>query len=299
MSSSSRTFFLNRGVYVWNADSSRGTPWPTLAQTESLHSLLVAFCIEHNFNSVIIYNGAIEWDEATYAQKNINFQEGFRKLFKRLNDRGIKVGMAWYLNDEVNNLDNFEKAVLIVDAVDNFNKKYPESRIHSINGDQEPSNTAVYPQYLSMLQMMKNRRDELGADFEIDVSLKPLWLHQQFNGQDMFKNVYNHIDSGMIMAYSSNFENTKSMATKTVNYAESVNKNSTVAVETDPRSGLESASYGTLIAGGQHDTFLGYLDTLDTMFENKEGYHGTVVHAWSQYFKLLYGSEPVDFGGDL
>lgn len=293
------SFFEERGVYVWNADSSLSTPWYTLAQTDSLHDLLVAFCLEYNYTTAIVYNGAIEWDYTAYQLGDINFQSDFVKLYEKLNERGIKVSMAWYLNDQVNDLSNYERAVDIIDAVHNFNQAYPKSRIHSIHGDQEPSNPAVYVDYLIMLKRMQDRRDELGADFKIEVSIKPKWLNDCFAGLDFYNYIFNYIDSGMMMAYSSNYATTKAWATEVVNFAELVNKNCTIAVETDPRPGLTSDSYGGLIEGGGHNTFLGYLADLDTTFDTKTSYHGPVVHAWASYFELLYNVQPVNFVGDL
>ena len=280
-----------RTLYVWNGDMTRRYDWYSLLQNvNNLHDTLINFCIEHGFTKVIIFNGTIEWDYAIYNSGVINYETNCKDLFTKLNNKGIKVALGWYLNDSVNNLNNWEKATSILDAVKNFNIKYPEARIQSIHGDQEPYKPELYEDYLNMNSLLKNHSKEINSGIKIGASIKPGWF-SDYKGKLMIDHVVETLDFGMIMAYSYIISDMKEYG----NQALARGIPMEIAVEVDPRQDLidQNISFGQFIKNNPQ-AFKDLLDECDQEWSTKSNYLGMVVHSFSHYFGLLNGHQPVD-----
>ena len=148
-----------------------------------------------------------------------------------------------------------------------------------------------------MNHIMVDTRNQLNSTIRLGAALKPLWLSQNFNGKPFFQHVMDILDEGMVMAYSNTQSITESWGDSAIAYANSISKRMEVAVEVDPAV-VASDSYASMIQGNPQ-AFLNMLTQLDNRWAENPSYDGMTVHAWAQYFALLYSVQPINFVGTL
>lgn len=297
---------IYKTLYTWNADYTKATPWYNLLNdVNNAHNLYIAFLKKYNFDRVIIYNGALEWDYTTsYALGVINFETSTRVLIEKLNANKIDVQIAFYVNDAVNNLVGYENAVKIVQAVINFNNKYPNAHISGIHSDQEPSSISVYPQLEAMLQFMTEyvTSQNLNYDLTISNAIKPSWLVGQYVNNKPFVNaVLNTTRDSMMMAYSNNLSTINSYIVNVLNAAIETNSYIHIGLETQKPSTnpTPQETIYTMIANNNNDNiFEPYLTTLFDLCQqvnvnnNRTVCTGITLHHYSSYFEALYNTQP-------
>lgn len=287
---------ISKALYTWNPDFTRSVPWYyLLTNVNNAHSRYINFLNEWGFNKVMIYNGAIEWDYQTYASGQLNYQSDCVSLFSQLNSQGIEVDIVIYINDDINNLNGYEKAVDVVKAVKAFNAAYPAARISGIHLDQEPNNIGVYGDLLATFDLMKA---EVGNyPLTINSAIKPLWLTQLYtDGRPFFQSVIDKTDNSMLMAYSNNPTTIRQWANIGLNYADSVLKLLDIAVETQEPSDNPPASdtlYSSIADGAHSSQFIPLITELNGEFMDYNNYGGLVIHHYSSYYHAINGVQPI------
>ena len=286
-----------KSLYTWNPDFTRNVPWYNLlTNVNNAHDKYISFLNQWDFNKVMIYNGAIEWDSTIYEAGQLNFQSDCVNLFTRLNAEGIDINIVIYINDAINDLTGYENTVNVVKAVKNFNTAYPNARISGIHLDQEPNNVAVYSDLLATFDLMKA---EVGDyPLTINSAIKPLWLTQLYtDGRPFFKSVIDKTDNSMLMAYSNNPATIRQWANTGLNYAIEVAKLLDIALETQIPSDNPPASdtlYYSITNGAHATQFLPLIAELNGEFTNDYSnyYGGLVIHHYSSYYHAINGVQP-------
>lgn len=77
-----------------------------------------------------------------------------------------------YLNDEPDNLENYERMEQIAEAVRLFKNANSDLLIGTLHIDQEPANPTAYTDYIRMLYLA-------GQKLPISVAIKPLWVRTE------------------------------------------------------------------------------------------------------------------------
>lgn len=291
---------IAKALYVWNPGELAGKWWHWERRDIEL---LVSFCTVHNFQRVIVFIGSVEWDwEQHFQHKRLPHENTFAQLFHALRSAGVTPSVAFYLNDAINNLQGWAKAADVVSAVAAFNGRYPASAVAGIDGDQEP--TQITEDYLRMKAHMRSKRDELGAQLSITAALKPGWLSKPYPGTtSMASAALEHLDEGMIMAYSREPQVSMGIGDKTLAQAHSVGMASemerrvSVAVELSPRA-PGSDTFWSMASGPDKAAFFQMVVDMDDHYRNGQHsvtYHDFVIHDYEGIFEALYGVKATSY----
>jgi hypothetical protein len=100
---------------------------------------LIDFCRNKSINTIYVFIGSWEWDQATFNTGKLYNEAGYAALIQKANAAGIRIWALFYLYDDPNNLTSYATATTkIIDAVGGFNQRYPYSGFDGIQADNEP-----------------------------------------------------------------------------------------------------------------------------------------------------------------
>lgn len=314
---------IPKSLYVWShtTDSTitRNLPaWVAFLKNENDEAVYLAeFCHTHGFTEVYLFIGSVEWEyDEFFSKGEVPYRSDLRNTVSILTEMGIKTHFLVYLNDEVNNLDSYEKITKVAEAVANFQQKYPNLSIGTLHIDQEPNDPSQYEKYIKMLGLAS-------AYMPISVALKPVWLRTTLTSisdkfslfdlsleipsliniadtAEMFSDVIYYLTSGSaIMAYSDRTEQIVELAQDSYHSASRVGITSLkTAIETGYTNNLpedETLHYEII---NQKDSWFTRFIELHGKFESSSTALGitqnVVIHDYAQYFKTLYCVLPID-----
>ena len=74
---------------------------------------LVQFAEFYGFTEITLFDGSVEWDNAHLQLNQLPYAEQLEVCIRKLNSRGIGVNLAFYLNDDINNMAGWEQVEVI------------------------------------------------------------------------------------------------------------------------------------------------------------------------------------------
>eukprot|EP00702_Spironucleus_salmonicida_P005488 EST46779.1 Hypothetical protein SS50377_13177 [Spironucleus salmonicida] len=83
--------------------------------------ILSKFVEKHQFHSLFVYGGCVQWDSPSWVRSQIPYQESLRKFFEKF--PGQKPGLMVYLNDISSNFTAYENVQYFGQALNTFNSK--------------------------------------------------------------------------------------------------------------------------------------------------------------------------------
>lgn len=152
----------------------------------------------------------------------------FINLFSELRRAGITTTATFYLNDDPNDMTNYQLVGDVGATFQRFNTANPQSAVSKIDGDQEPDHVST--DYLEMNRILANK-----TSLQVGASLKPAWLREVFGAgaaRTALQAALGSLSSGMMMAYSSDSGTVRSLADMALVQAASAGSFVSVAVET-------------------------------------------------------------------
>jgi hypothetical protein len=292
--SSAKQQYLNtmKGLYVWNPGKTEGTQWWGWSDNGNTPRL-VSFCNAHNFKRAIVFVGTVEWDWAdNFKTHQLPHEAHFVTLFRALRTAGIKPTAAFYLNDDPNSMVGVDKTMDVVHTIAAFNLAHPDAVIAGLEGDQEPNR--VDGEYERMGKIMRPTRDDLDIHLEIGAGLRPKWLNQAPD----FHDALDSLDSGMLMAYSSQKSVSRTMARRALVHANDVGKSLSIAIEVANMPDLADDTFYNMVNMLDKDPFFAMVAEMNATYSADEFYVDMVIHAYHHYFDVLFGVHPDAFGSD-
>ncbi|EFO61572.1 Hypothetical protein GLP15_3573 [Giardia lamblia P15] len=310
-----------KSLYVWShtTDSKIGTTpaWQVLLEDRYDEvTYLCTFCKQHGISEVYLFIGSAEWEwDEYFSNLQIPHLQAVRSAIAKLTAKKITTHPMIYLNDEPDNLSNYDRMEQIAEAVRLFKESNPDLLIGTLHIDQEPANPTAYTDYIRMLYLAAQK-------LPISVAIKPLWvrtelaaIEESFSLFDLaleidmlldiqsvaerFSDVVYYITShATMMAYSNTKAQVESLATGAMDSAVRVGKQyAESAIEVGYTNNLpaeETLHY--VLTGDKQGWFDSFLD-LNTSFtktaEERSLSHRTVIHDYSQYFYSLYCELPI------
>eukprot|EP00702_Spironucleus_salmonicida_P007180 EST48471.1 hypothetical protein SS50377_11420 [Spironucleus salmonicida] len=83
--------------------------------------ILSKFVEKHQFHSLFVYGGCVQWDSPSWVRSQIPYQESLRQFFGKF--PGQKPGLMVYLNDISSNFTAYENVQYFGQALNTFNSK--------------------------------------------------------------------------------------------------------------------------------------------------------------------------------
>lgn len=299
---------LPKSLYVWNPTTQmriEDVPnWVALIQNRNQSAdKLIKFVQVSGFNRVVFFVGAVEWEwESSYRKHQLPHEADLAKVIKRLNDVNIKVYALFYLNDAHNDLSDYEKARDVVDAVHNFNLRYPSSRFAGIHGDQEPYKSSQYESLLTMNKLMKQRIQQLQSDLSLRMTIKPMWIKEEYEGvhgkRPFYQYAIDTVDEVVLMDYFDDPEQIVKVALPLLDHAQQQGKKAEIMLETgwvnvsDPNTFYEEMQVDV-------GNVLCIFRALHNRFSQHPAFRQLVIHDFAQFFSNIYGAEPYWYDGPI
>jgi len=278
---------LKKSLYIWNPGNKNKDDVDWWAWTPRNIQLLVSVCKIHGFSHVMVFTGSVYWDwKSSWSQQKVPFEDMFITLFGELRRAGITVTATFYLNDEPNDMTNYQRAADVGATFVRFNSANPQSAVSGVDGDQEPEKVSA--EYLEMNRLLAGGKLQVGA------SLKPAWLKPASKTPTPLQAVLGSLTSGMIMAYRSDAREVRSLADEMLAQAASIGASASVAVETSWRPPPEETLWA--LARSDPSSFIKMLVDLDEhLAKAGKAYQGLVLHDYEGYFKAMYGVLATDY----
>lgn len=310
-----------KSLYVWShtTDNKFGDKPAWQVMLEDKHdeiAYLCAFCKQHGVSEVYLFIGSAEWEWDTYfSNLQIPHLQAVRSAIAKLTTHKITTHPMVYLNDEPDDLSNYERMAQIAEAVKLFKNANPSLLIGTLHIDQEPANPTKYADYIRMLNLA-------AQELPISVAIKPLWVRTElaviedsFSLFDLaleldtlidiqsiaerFSDVVYYLTShATMMAYSNTKAQIEKLATSAMDSAVRVGKQYTEsAIEVGYTNNLpiEETLHYSLVEDKQRwfDNFLDLNASFAKSAKDRSLSHRIVIHDYSQYFYSLYCDLPV------
>ena len=295
-------------LYAWNSVSRKKidgvSNWLLLLKNENQSfDKLIEFCNIHGFNAINLFVGSVQWEWQDYFRHHILPMEAYLKdNIAKANNNGIKVFALYYLNDEPNNLKDYQLIEDFVASVDSFNNRYPAASFVGISGDQEPWQKEVYQDYLQTNKIIKNKINQLNSDLITSVALKPLWVDQLYDGykgeKAFFEYVLEDVDQAALMAYYDDVDMIKNIALPVLAYANNTGQKIDIILETGWINVLDPNTFYEEIKKDKKG-FLDFVFNLNQDLKVNDSFSNIVIHDFTQFFKSLYLKEPYYFDKDI
>lgn len=215
----------------------------------------------------------------------------FINLFSELRRAGIATTATFYLNDDPNDMTNYQLVADVGATFQRFNTANPQSAVSKIDGDQEPDHVST--DYLEMNRILANK-----TSLQVGASLKPAWLREVFGAgaaRTALQAALGSLSSGMMMAYSSDSGTVRSLADMALVQAASAGSFVSVAVETSWRAPAADTLWA--MASRNQVAFFELLVDLDDHLRRQPGgaYQSLVLHDYEAYFMAMYGVRATDY----
>lgn len=284
-------------LYVWNASTMKPTPRESnhhgvYTNQNNTRDRLAKFVKLHGFSKVYFFVGAIEWEwDSVFGKHTLHDEDDLALTVSALREAGADVHAMWYLNDDPNSLSNFKRAADIVETVHAYNERHPKAKLSGVHCDQEPSRPDAYADLKAMFELQVERNKELKAGLTVGASLKPLWLRETWQGRKLFEHLVDVLDETTLMAYNNNPATVKKLAAPLLAYSGKVGKPVEIAIETGTHNAAEEETFAGAIEQDP-ERFFEIVGDLADHFGRQDAFERIVIHAFSQYFKVLHAVEP-------
>ncbi len=278
--------------------------------------LFFDFCENKSIRVLYMSCGSYQWSD--YSSGGLAYQEEHMIPFlEEANARGIQVWYMYYLNDDRDHISLVNKPnqiLTIAQAVDNFNKKYPNCRFAGIHCDQEPGDTSVYTGLLENTKRAYEWIEESGADLLTSQALRPAWRNQNitWNGETKIMNQHmqDWLHHSVLMAYNHSANKVYEWSEPIINYADSIGRSAAIGSEvadlTDLWDGSEYETWwGKLVAENAETRFqvsssspVTWEDMMHTAvdkFRDNPSFDRMAIHSYGEYFWHWFGQHPRDY----
>ena len=302
---------LNKILYVWNGgDPKLWYQWP-----QKNIDLLVNFCKVHGFTEVNIFVGSSADLTNGWMRGNI---DQYKVLFQALSSANISIYTLFYDNDDPNDIpvpntpiaDNYKN---LIDTLLNLKKSPEYSGIKGISYDQEPYNSAVYPNFQSRVCNIVDYAHQKGIGF--GMALKMHWLTISSIGKQFLSKMNQPNDRPILMDYfpwqpqNNSVENQLAYQNICEKYVDplfqesygSAKINIALETETDAFSGglpVNAFSGDGKIEGLSPNDFWLTVVNLEAKYNSSVNFGMIVVHQYGNspkgvgYFNAMYQADP-------
>lgn len=309
-----------KSLYVWShtTENRIGNKPAWQVMLEDAHdeiAYLCAFCKQHGVSEIYLFIGSAEWEwDAHFSNLQIPHLTAVRSAITKLTAQKIKTHPMVYLNDEPNDLSNYDRMEQIAEAVKLFKDSNPSLLIGTLHIDQEPSDPTKYADYIRMLNLAAQK-------LPISVAIKPLWVRTELaviedsfslfdlaleldtlldiqSVAERFSDVVYYLTShATMMAYSNTKIQIEKLATGAMDSAMRVGKQyaeSAIEVGYTNNLPIEETLHYSLVADkqGWFDSFLELDASFNKSAKERSLSHRIVIHDYSQYFYTLYCDLP-------
>ncbi|CAL6078547.1 Conserved_hypothetical protein [Hexamita inflata] len=302
-----------KSLYVWSHASSyidSEPAWYRLSMNyNGAFDDLISFCKFHGFSKLYLFAGSVEWEwNGIFQNKKFIHHNEFIQQLLKLQQNNIEVELAFYLNDDPNDMSGYEKVVDIANTVLEASKTV---KIKAIHFDQECYNKGSYDKLIKMLRLSN-------AIYPTTSTVKPLWVRQtkadvitslspelqlewnthDTNQADTNKQyqyfvdlLINSVSGSDMMSYSNVTDTIKTLSN---NYFKRVNQFGL--------SGHPIVETGFGASPPEEETLhYEYVKDNNKFFafiaEMAQTYKNIVIHDYRQYYLSLYCKNPVEWQG--
>ena len=202
-------------LWVWRPSFSNkvnGKPaWHLLYDDKKVQKILIDFVKKQNIKRIFLYIGSIqrEWDQY-FKNKRLYNERWLVHLLKELKDNDIEIYWLFYINDNPNDLSNYERVKDLVKAVANYNRHYPEASFDWLQIDQEPYKIGIYPKFLNFLKLTYSLCKS--NNLKVQLATKPLWVTQKYHNKPFVDILSKYVDELVLMDYYDDLWKIKELA---------------------------------------------------------------------------------------
>eukprot|EP00702_Spironucleus_salmonicida_P004322 EST45613.1 hypothetical protein SS50377_14467 [Spironucleus salmonicida] len=260
---------------------------------------LVEFSLFHGFTEVTLFAGSVEWESLDFDRGRLPHEEDVLYALRKLRAKGIKASLAFYINDDINNMTSWQYSGKIAAIAKRINSA--DTPISMIHFDQEPDQAESYS---ALVQMLKLANDI----FPTGTAVKPAWLRTPLSGISFpadiqaiiadesqvatLADLINRLTTNsQVMAYSNTWDDVQALAELMKQSAAKFGKSSTPILETSFGGNLPDTE--TLYQQVQGNQTKWYRDV--TAFAAK--HRSVVIHDYRHYYSNFLCSEPVIWKG--
>ncbi len=280
-------------LWVWKTSFSNVLNWKMsrkyLYDSGTQQDNLVNFVKTNNIKKVYLFIWSLQWNwDSLYSKHKLYNEQWLSKLLTRLNQLWVSTYALYYINDDPNNLDNYEKVSDIVQSVADYNTRYPNAKFVWLQLDQEVYKQEVYDKFLSMLKLIEKNTNKYNLINQ--VALKPLWARQDYNWEKFVKKISDIIDEWVIMAYDDELKTIENIANKAFYWKLDIWidlwKNTTNSWET---------LYDEIKKNGLNWFDNQILDKLNNDYSWNNLFEWVSIHHYVSYFYLEKWVEPINY----
>ena len=276
---------------------------------------LIDFCRNKSINTIYVFVGSWEWDQATFNTGKLYNEAGYASLIQKANAAGIRVWALFYLYDDPNNLTGYAAATTkIIDALGGFNQRHPYAGFDGIQADNEPSKTSTYTDMIDFCKLAQAKTNtwkttlkNAGATpFIFSSVLKPAWVLTNYTynkvTKEMFKFIVDAIDHVALMDYYDTQTKLKEIAIPVLSYSASLNPIKPVAI------GIETGAFAVSNTINTYDDEIkaetnatrfnkieADLDAVEGVFKTYKSFERFAIHDLPQYYAHWFGKEQGDW----
>ncbi len=276
---------------------------------------LIDFCRNKSINTIYLFVGSWEWDQANFISGKLYNEDGFASLIQKANAAGIRVWALFYLYDDPNNLTDYANATpKIIDALGGYNQRHPYSGFDGVQADNEPSKPITYTDMIDFCKLAQSKTNSwkttlknAGATpFVFSSVLKPAWVLNNYTyksvTKEMFKFIVDAIDHVALMDYYDTQTKLKEIALPVLSYSAGLNPVKPVAI------GIETGAYAVDNTINTYDDEINAesvstrfnrieadLDAVEATFKTYKSFERFAIHDLPQYYAHWFGKEQGDW----
>jgi len=272
---------------IWNKPS-----WQLLYDQQKHQDILLQFLIQQKITKVFLYVGAIQREDEKYFSKGKFYNEDWLyNLLKIMHENNIKPYALYYINDDVNNIQDYKKVWNLVNTVLKWNITYPDATFIWIQNDQEVNNTSIYNDYLNMLSYI----NEITKNTSLihSIAAKPIWINQSINTENFLLQISKVCDEIFFMDYSDTERIIKSLWTRVFDL---VGIYINIWIETWSINAMNNETFFEEIQKNWISWFYTNVeDYYEKYFSGYVNFKWLSIHDYNQYFQHVYKIEPYKF----
>lgn len=279
-------------IWLWNISNSNKINWKNswmeIYDNTNQQKLIINFLKQQNISKLYLYIWSIQREDETYFSKNKLYNEIWLYNFmKELNKNNIIVYWLYYVNDDVNNITDYEKISNIVTTIKNWNTKYNDAKFAWIQNDQEVNDPNLYWNYLKMLDYTNNLLKN--TDIINWVTIKPSWVDKTYDNKNFLKIICKSTDEVFLMDYNNNLDNIINLWNKSLKICNNIN----IWIETWEKNAEKNETLSQEIKDKGVAYFkVNILKKLQNSFNNSTSFKWISIHDYNQYFQHIYWTEP-------
>ncbi|MBK1792146.1 PKD domain-containing protein [Persicirhabdus sediminis] len=317
-----------RAMWVWNPvsvdgdktanrnwDGTKNAKEQFFANYKGSRDMFFDFCENKSIRVVYMFTGTYQW--TNYDSGTLDYAiENMLPFLTEARARGIQIWYMYYLNDDRDSatlVNNTDQILTIAQAVDTFNRDYPEASFAGIHCDQEPDDTDVYTGLLDNTKKAYEWIEESGSKLLTSQALRPTWRNQDitWNGETKIMNQHmqDWLHHSVLMAYSDTPNTVYTWSNQVITYAESLGRTAAIGSELadleDAWTNADKETWYEEVSGENEATRFQVGSTNGTTwedmmhevvnrYEDNAGFDRMVIHTYSWYFKHWFGDYPRD-----